>query len=111
MRAEDVRAQIEKEIAGNWERDNPHNVDLRRSLVGPTKQRYEDSFHDSQHLDLWLVLEEDPGSRDGYKIVYDEAKDMYGLAIASDEGADINTKPLQHEIPFPRSIDHTVWFV
>lgn len=89
MTPEDVRAQIEKEIDGDWERDNPHGVDLRRCLVGPTKRRYEDSFHEGQHLDLWLVLEEDPGSRSGYKIVYDEERDMYGLAVKGDKNEDV----------------------
>ena len=89
MQAEDVRAQIDREIAGDWDRHNPHGVDLLRCLVGPTKQRYEDSLHDGQHLDLWLVLEEDPASRGGYKIVYDEEKGMYGLAIRSDKDEDV----------------------
>lgn len=29
---------------------------------------------------MWLVLEETPGSKDGYLIVYDERRHSFGLA-------------------------------
>ena len=38
---------------------------------------------------LWLVLEESPGARDGYGIVYDAADDRFGLAYGDGAGPPI----------------------
>ncbi len=35
-------------------------------------------------MELWLVLEECPDTRNGYKIVYDENENMYGLAYSAE---------------------------
>jgi len=35
------------------------------------------------------VLEEDPVARNGYKIVYDESRDEFGLAMRDSRGKDI----------------------
>ena len=35
------------------------------------------------------MLEEDPVARNGYKIVYDESRDEFGLAMQDDRGNDI----------------------
>jgi len=84
MEASEVSAIIEHEIAGKWSLSNAHGVDLRRCLVPPTRQLYEDSFKEGGRIELWLVLEEIPEDKSGYKIVFDEGSRMFGLAI---EGA------------------------
>lgn len=95
MTADDIRARIEREVAGDWDRTNPHGCDLRRCLVGPVRVEYEDPFSApfGQPRDLipvWLVLEEDPDEPVGYKIVFDEAADMFALACGSPRPAVIS---------------------
>ncbi len=55
-----------------------HGLDLRRCLVAPRKLTVDLDGGGAE--DVWLVLEENPGTNDGYKIVYDEAARRFGLA-------------------------------
>lgn len=80
MKASEISEIIEREIGGDWARSNSHGVDLRHCLVPPVKQSYQDSFREGETLELWLVLEEVPEDRSGYKIVFDEQARMFGLA-------------------------------
>jgi hypothetical protein len=83
MSSAEVQAIIEAEIDGNRSQSIAHGVDLRRCLVHPRKVACRNTFpklHDGRPLELWIVLEETPGSRDGYLIVYDETKRVFGLA-------------------------------
>lgn len=80
MKASEVSKLIEREINGDWSLSNAHGVNLRRCLVIPTIQIYENSFRDGETLELWLVLEETPGDESGYKIVFDEKSGAFGLA-------------------------------
>jgi hypothetical protein len=99
MLADDVWKKVEAEIAGNWERSNAHGVDLRKCVVRPpVSNEYQESFVLSHKIDaqgrkvvdrwgerprnLWLVLEEHPGTKSGYAIVYREETDVFGLALA-----------------------------
>jgi hypothetical protein len=83
MTASEISAIIEGEIGGDWSRSNAHGVDLRRCLVTPAEQVYEDSFKEGETLRLWLVLEERPADKSGYKIVFDEGSRMFGLATTN----------------------------
>jgi hypothetical protein len=38
---------------------------------------------------LWLILEEDPKGRKGYKIVFDDSESLFGLATTQKNGPDI----------------------
>lgn len=83
MTSGEVRAVVEAQIGTDWDRSNPHGVDLRVSLVEPRKVRCRNTFpklNGGRPLDLWVVLEEVPGSKDGYLIVFDERKGAFGLA-------------------------------
>jgi hypothetical protein len=80
MTSDELRIRIEREIAGNWSRTNGHGCDLRQCLMTPVKKTFEDSSDPSCTVVLWLVLEEDPMDCNGYKVVYDEATDEFGLA-------------------------------
>jgi hypothetical protein len=69
---------------------NAHGVDLQRCLiVPPVKRVYDDSFNKGETLELWFVLEEIPGSNSGYKIIFDEATSMFGLAISGESANDV----------------------
>jgi hypothetical protein len=84
MTSAEVRAIIEAEIGGDWSQSNAHAVDLRRCLLQPRKVICRNTFpklDDGKPLSLWIVLEEMPGTRDGYLIVFDERQRMFGLAI------------------------------
>jgi hypothetical protein len=84
MKSEEITKLIEEEIKGNWPQPNPHDVDLKKSLVvPPVKQVFKDSFNDNKEIDMWLVLEEDPDEKNGYKIVFDEKEKQFGLATSN----------------------------
>lgn len=87
MTGEVVRELVEREIADEWSLTNLHGCDLRRCLVTPELREYDDSGGGCPPVEpppvirLWLVLEETPEDRDGYKIVYGEEAGMFGLAL------------------------------
>ena len=56
MTAEEIAATTEAEVGNDW------------SLAG------------GEPLSLWIVLEETPGKRDGYLIVFDEQRRTFGPA-------------------------------
>lgn len=81
LTAEQLRARIVTEIGDNWSHKNGHNCDLKHCLLAvPALQQFETAGDPTKTVDLWLVLEEDPLNRDGYKVVYDESTNMFGLA-------------------------------
>ena len=87
MTSEAVAELVRKQIAGRWDTTNAHRVDLNRCLVPPvripvvaTLQGPNGSAQASTVKDVWLVLEEEPETKDGYKIVYEEDADTFGLA-------------------------------
>ncbi len=88
MTIDEVTQKIEKEINGQWLLSNAHGVDLRRCLVNPIKKTYQDIASDDS-IELWLILEENPETHSGYKIVMDEETGDFGLAIISDKNEDI----------------------
>lgn len=87
MTGEDVSALIEREIGGEWSRTNAHGCVLRRCLVAPVQVEFEDcggqlSDNAARLVSLWLVLEERPEDRTGYKIVFGEKEGLFGLAMS-----------------------------
>ena len=79
MTSEQVRARVEDEIGGQWDRTNLHHVDLRQGLVTPERLNF--VWADgSPAPNLWLVLRESPEPGPGYAVVYDEESDKFGLA-------------------------------
>ena len=88
MTPAEVTAKIHTEIGDRWTFKNAHGVDLRASLVEPELREYCDTEGKNPEK-LWLVLEEDPKGRKGYKIVYSEEMKMFGLAIRTTKGQDM----------------------
>ena len=91
--AAEVRKRVEDEIGDDWTQSNLHGVDLQRCLLrDPVLTTYVNSHYDfakpedkdnEPQSQLWLVLEEDPVTKKGYQIVYEERTDKFGLAIGS----------------------------
>jgi hypothetical protein len=79
----EVRDIIEREIAGDRSRRNAHGCTFDRCLVEPHLIEYPNSGYPgvTGTATLWVVLEEDPQTLDGYKIVFDEATGKFGLAL------------------------------
>ena len=90
MKASEVSEIVEREIDGNWSLSNAHGVNLQKCLIAPPVKRvYEDSFKEGEALEMWLVLEEIPEDKTGYKIVFDEESGMFGLAISGKHDNDV----------------------
>lgn len=82
MTSDEVRAIVESEIGDDRSLTNPHGVVLETCLVSPRLVRCQSHLFqaDGGHpVDLWVVLEERPGKKDGYLIVYDERNHQFGL--------------------------------
>jgi len=78
-----VRAIVEAEIDGDWSQSNWHHVDLRKCVIHPREVVCRNTFprlNGGKPLRLWIVLEECPGTKDGYVIVFDEQQHVFGLA-------------------------------
>ena len=91
MTPEQVRQLVEQEIGDRWAESNDHGVDLRTSLVTPRLIECRNTFPhahrpDPSTLPMWVVLEEQPGSHEGYVILFDEAKRRFGLGDVSQDG-------------------------
>src|SRR5271166_5656850 len=85
MTSDDVRKRVEAEIGGGSSESSLHGIDLRQCLVRPTltkviHQRVKDGRIHEEVSEVWLVLEETRGKRDGYKVVFDENSGKFGLA-------------------------------
>lgn len=56
------------------------HADPERCLTEPQTLAFTDPLNNDT-VDLWLVLEEDSETRNGYKVVHDEINESCGLAI------------------------------
>lgn len=76
---------IEAEIGGDYSITNAHACDLTKCLVRPKRRNVR--FYgraESQIREVWIVLEEEPDSLDGFKIFFDEDNRTFGLVQDSD---------------------------
>ena len=83
MTSDEVRAVVVAEIGDDLSQSNAHGVDLRSCLVQPRKVSCRNTFpklNGGKPLQLWIVLEETPGKRDGYLIVFDDRLRWFGVA-------------------------------
>ena len=88
MTSANIAEKIRIEISKHWEISNAHGVNLQKCLIQPLKQKYL-SFDKKETYELWTVLEEIPDGS-GYKIVYDEKEDLFGLGLLTDKNELIN---------------------
>jgi hypothetical protein len=85
MSPDDVMELVRSQIAGRPSLPNSHGVDLERCLVWPaTIQVIDRSVRDGRLEDtvetVWLILEEQRPGKDGYRIVFNEQRMLFGLA-------------------------------
>src|SRR4051812_40436099 len=81
MTRKEISQMIEKEINGDWSISNWHNCDLKKCLVSP--KRKEMRFGD-EIKKVWIVLEENSETLEGFKVFFDEEAKQFGLAMHSD---------------------------
>ena len=78
LNTSDIKSKIARELTSHpvqW-----YGAPLESCLVEPTRCPYEDGSNEGETIELWLVFEERPETKDGYKIVYDDDMDQFGLA-------------------------------
>jgi hypothetical protein len=85
MNAADVSRIIKSQVGTNASLPNSHGIDLRRCLTTPTlikviHRRVPSGKIEESNETVWLVLEERPAEKDGYKIVFNEQRGLFGLA-------------------------------
>lgn len=86
MTSIEISKLVHEQIAGRWDTTNLHGVDLRQCLVLP----YEVTMRGTTVKELvrgWVVLEESPDTKEGYKIVLDSQTCEFGLAIGDQDGS------------------------
>ncbi|HVV99488.1 MAG TPA: hypothetical protein VHB77_04070, partial [Planctomycetaceae bacterium] len=83
MNSEDVSRLIEHQIGDLGSLPNSHGVELHRCLTNPTliqvthRRVLNGKTKDSTEI-VWLVLEERPDEKDGYKIIFNEKMRSFG---------------------------------
>lgn len=91
----DIEAIIMADIKKLASFSNAHGItaeNLQDHLVSPPvlkKYGILSQTDSEQWCDLWLVFEEDPVTSKGYKIVYDQETQMYGLAMRTIDDGDL----------------------
>lgn len=81
MTSEEVEKLILNQIENKWDISNLHGINLTECILKPFKQKYIYALDKSQSFNLWTVLIE---SENGYRVFYDEDKNMFGLATKSE---------------------------
>jgi hypothetical protein len=85
MNAESIKHIVESQIKDEWGATNWHSVDLRRSMVAPTRitvieRNVRNGSVVDSPMDVWLVLVEHPETGSGYRIVASSDGSHFGLA-------------------------------
>ena len=75
MTPKEISKMIEKEIGGDWSITNAHNCDLR-CLIRPKKRKIR---FGNKIKKIWIVLEENPQTLEGFKIYFDDENKKFGL--------------------------------
>lgn len=92
MTSDEVASLVRQQIGNRWGQSNAHGVDLRKCVVQPTRAEMGASIPNQggkaveTTVWVWVVLEEDPVKRSGYKIVMEEDTREFGLAILDTNG-------------------------
>ncbi len=81
MKPKEISKLIEKEIGGNWSISNWHYCDLKKCLIRPNKRKIQ-FFEEVK--EVWIVLEENPETLEGYKVFFDDETNKFGLAAYSE---------------------------
>jgi hypothetical protein len=82
MQAFDVQRIVQEQIARGERFDNSHGItpqSLHEFLVEPSCVRVDPDDRESPPRQMWVVLREQPGSSDGYAVVYDPQVSGWGV--------------------------------
>jgi len=85
MTSEEISQLIDSDIASNRETLSWFGRPLAECRLTPILLEFTDSFNNDDPIMLWLVFEEDPISKQGYKIVYSEDANEFGLAVQGEK--------------------------
>jgi hypothetical protein len=85
MNPVDVSQIIKGQVGTIESLPNSHGTDVRRCLTTPmlikvTHRRVLNGKSTDSTETVWLVLEERPAEKDGYKIIFNEQTELFGLA-------------------------------
>ena len=80
MKPKEISLLIEKEINGDWSITNWHNCDLKRCLIRPKKRKIQ---FGAEIKEVWIVLEENPETLEGFKVFFDDETKKFGLVMPS----------------------------
>jgi len=86
MTANDLKILIRSEFQRRHDVPAAEGLELRQCLVEPRKRVSRKVGSGGQPVELWVVLEKDPGTHRGYLIVYDERREAFGLAMETARG-------------------------
>jgi hypothetical protein len=84
MTSTEIKEIIHLELQVEPDLKNVFGLDLTKCLIEPIKQKYKKSNDSTDIYELWTVFEESE-DENGYKIYFDEATSMFGLAVKSDK--------------------------
>jgi hypothetical protein len=85
MESAAVSSLVREQIGGRESLPNSHGIDIRHCLTTPTiikviHRKVKNGQIEDSIETVWLVLEEDPVAKGGYKIVFSEDRGLFGLA-------------------------------
>ena len=88
MTSAEVLAVVRDQVGPAWNRtDWPHGVLLERDAIDPpAKATVHVAWDPDEQRDVWVVLEEPSDDHAGYRIVYCEQEDAFGLATPIEPG-------------------------
>jgi hypothetical protein len=78
---QDLIRIIEEDLAHAADSLVWHGRPLKSCLQVPRRIRVLNSHNNDEAEELWFVFEEGPNPGEGYKVVYDEDVNMFGLAV------------------------------
>jgi hypothetical protein len=82
MTPKEIAKLIEKEINGDWSISNLHACDLKKCLIRPKKRKI---FYFGDGIkEVWIVLEENPETLEGFMVCFDHETKKFGLAEHSE---------------------------
>ena len=93
MTSAEVKDLVQSEIGNDWGISTSHGVVLQECLIEPELRHFLPPAEDGEEIELWVVLEEDPKGRLGYKIVFDQKRKVFGLATTDLNGPDVYLGP------------------
>ena len=81
MTPKEITQIIEREINSDWSISNLHGCDLKKCLIYPKRRKLR---FGEEIKEVWIVLEEESETLEGFKVFFDDETNKFGLAGYSD---------------------------